>query len=101
MNNNKIIIFIAIIALILIIGVPTILKVRERHNDALYNALDNQIIEAAKKCVNDNKCKEDENIYLKDLYKNKYLKKLVDPITDEYIKESTYVDPMDYKIYYD
>ncbi len=101
MNNNKIVIFIFIISLILIICVPTILKVSERHKDALYTALENKIIEATKKCINENKCSETENVSLKKLYNYNYLEKLTDPITNEYIKESTYVDPIDFKIHYD
>ena len=89
MNNNKIILIIAFVALIIIITVPTILTVEDRHNKALLKTMDNKIIESAKKCLNDNKCDDEDNITLKELYEKKYLTKVINPVTNEYVKDSS------------
>ena len=88
MEKNRIIIYTTIIALILVIGCPTIYKVVKNHNNKLYTISEKRIIEASKKCWNEDKCSND-TITLKELYKNKYLKKQADPITKKYYSESS------------
>lgn len=88
MNKNKVIICTTIIALILIIGCPTIYKVIKNHNNKLYTITEKRIIEAAKKCWNENKCTNDE-ITLKELYDNKYLEREADPVTKKYYSENS------------
>ena len=88
MEKNKVIIYTTIIALIFVIGCPTIYKVVKNHNNKLYMITEKRIVEAAKKCWNEDKC-TGETITLKDLYNNKYLEKQADPITKKYYSESS------------
>lgn len=88
MSKNKVIIYTTIIAIILIIGIPTIYKVVKNHHTKLYTISEKRIIEAAKKCWNEDKCKND-TITLKDLYDLKYLEKEANPVTKKYYAESS------------
>ncbi len=90
MNNNKIMILIAAITMLLVIGIPTVVLVQKRHNEKLYNSMVLKINEAAKKCVDEEVC-QDNKIFIKNLYDNNYLSKLVNPLTNEYISEDDYV----------
>lgn len=90
MNTNKITIIFSVIAIFLIISIPTIYKVVKNHNNDLYKASENKIIEAAKKCYYEEICL-DEKILLKDLYNLEYLDKISNPITKEYYNENSYV----------
>ena len=90
MNTNKITIIGTIIAIILIISIPTIYKVVKDHNEHLYLVVEEKIIEGAKKCFYDNVCTNNE-ITLKELYDNKYLSQISDPVTKEYYNEKSYV----------
>ena len=88
MEKNKVIIYTTIIALIFVIGCPTIYKVIKNHNNKLYTITEKRIIEAAKKCWNEDKCTND-TITLKVLYKEKYLEKQADPVTKKYYNEES------------
>lgn len=88
MSKNKIVIYTTIIALILIIGCPTIYKVIKNHNNKLYTITEKRIIEAAKKCWDENKCTNTE-ITLKELYEKEYLTKQADPVTKKYYSETS------------
>lgn len=90
MNKNKVIISTTIIALILIIGCPTIYKVVKNHKRKLYTITEKRIVEAAKKCWNENKCLNKE-IILKELYENNYLEKEADPVTKKYYNENSII----------
>ena len=81
----------SIIIIILIIAIPTTYKVIKNHNQNLYKVVEDKIVEKAKKCYYDKKCLEDK-ITLKELYKNKYLDKVSDPISKEYYNENSYVE---------
>ena len=91
MKINKIIIISSIIVIILIIGIPTTYKVIKNHNQNLYKVVEDKIIEKAKECYYAEKCL-DEKITLKELYDNKYLDKVSDPITKEYYNDKSYVE---------
>ena len=90
MTTNKITIIGSVIAILLIISIPTIYKVMKNHNDNLYQVVEEKIISAAKKCYYEEKC-NDEKIYLKDLYELEYLDKVSNPITKEYYSDDVYV----------
>ena len=96
MNTNKITIIGSIIAILLIISIPTIYKVIKNHNDNLYEVVEEKILNAAKKCYYDEVCVEDK-ILLKDLYELDYLEKVSNPITKEYYNENSYVLRKDIK----
>lgn len=91
MNTNKITIIFTCISILLIISIPTIYKVVEKHNNDLYVVVENKIIEAAKNCYYDEKCLN-EKILLKDLYDLKYLEEVSNPVTKEYYNENSYVE---------
>lgn len=87
MKNNNFISLIAIIAILLIIIVPSILKVSDNHKQKLYDSKISQVKEKAILCILEKKC-INEKIYLKDLYEYGYIKdKVVNPITKEYFNE--------------
>ena len=94
MNTNKITIIGSIIIIILLISIPTGYKVIKRHNDNLKKVVLDKIIDSAKKCYYEEVCKTDE-ITLKELYENKYLDKVSNPITKEYYNELSYVKRTD------
>ena len=94
MNRNKTIIYITIIALVLIISIPTIYTIVKKHNDRLTAVTHKRIEEAAKECYLKNIC-VDEKITLKQLYENKYLEKESNPITKEYYNEESFVQRKD------
>ena len=90
MNRNKVIINITIVAIILIILIPTVYNTIKTHNDRLIKVTEKRIEEAAKDCYLKDICK-DNKITLKVLYDNKYLEKESNPITKEYYNEESYV----------
>lgn len=90
MNRNKVIINITIVAIILIILIPTVYNIIKKHNNRLIKVTEKRIEEAAKDCYLKDICK-DNKITLKVLYDNKYLEKESNPITKEYYNEDSYV----------
>jgi hypothetical protein len=90
MNTNKYLIIGSIVVVLFIIGIPTTYKVIKNHQNNLIKVVTDKIIIAAKKCHYDEKCSNDK-ITLKELYDNKYLDKLSNPITKEYYNELSYV----------
>jgi len=91
MNTNKITIIVTIIAILLILGIPTVYKVVNNHQNKLYQVVEQKIINSAKKCYYEEKCKE-KKILLKTLYELNYLDKVSNPITKEYYNEESYVE---------
>lgn len=90
MNINKITIIGSIVAILLIISIPTIYKVVKNHQNNLISVVEDKIITAAKQCYFEEKCNDDV-IYLKDLYNLNYLEKISNPITKEYYNENSYI----------
>lgn len=90
MNTNKMTIIGSIIAILLIVLIPTIYKVIKNHYDNLYQVVEEKIISSAKKCYYEEKCL-DENITLKELYALDYLEKVSNPISKEYYNEESYI----------
>ena len=91
MNTNKIIIYITIIAIVLLIGIPTFHKVIKENHRKLYIVSEKLITEAATKCYYEEKCK-DIKITLKELYDNNYLtEEITDPVTKAVYSDSSYV----------
>lgn len=91
MNTNKITIIGSIIAILLIILIPTVYKVIKIHHNNLYQVVEEKVINSAKKCFYEEKCLN-EKIYLKELYELSYLEKVSNPITKEYYNEESYVE---------
>lgn len=90
MNINKIITISGIIIIILLISVPTAYKVLKTHNEHLYEATYEKIINAAKKCYYESICL-DEKTTLKTLYDKEYLERISNPVTKEFYSEESYV----------
>ena len=78
--SKKYIIFSSIAVIFIIIAIPTIYKIIKNYNSKAYLVVEKKIVEAAKKCYQEDKCLEDE-ITLKDLYDNEYLDTMVNPVT--------------------
>ncbi len=90
MNKNSLIIYTTIIAVLIIIIIPTTYTICKRHNDRLLEVSYKRIEEAAKNCYLNDVCLADK-ITLKELYDNKYLMKESNPVTKEYYKDTDYV----------
>lgn len=90
MNTNKITIIGSIMAILLIIGIPTVYKVINNHHNNLYRVVEDKIINSAKKCYYEEVCVNNK-ITLKELYELKYLEKVSDPISKEYYNEESFV----------
>lgn len=90
MNINSFSIYTTIIILVVLLTVPTIHKVNQNHESALYEVTNKKIIEAAITCKNKELCKN-EKITLSELYKNKLLTDMVDPITKQVYSSESYV----------
>ena len=87
MKNNNPVIIISITTLILIILIPTLLKVSYNHKQKIYDSEIAKIKEKATICILEKKC-VNEKIYLKDLVEYGYIKKrIVNPLTNEYFNE--------------
>ena len=90
MNRNKFIINVTVIGIVLIIIIPTTYTIIKNYNNRLITVTTKRIIEAAEKCVKEEKC-DNKEITLKELYEKKYLKKESNPITKEYYNENSYI----------
>lgn len=89
MKNNNIVFFITLLTLILVITIPTILKVSHNHKEKLYNSEIAKIKQKATLCILEKKC-INEKIFLRDLYEYGYIEeKKVNPKTKEYFNEDT------------
>lgn len=95
MVSNKIIFYLTIVAIIVIITIPTIAKVNNVHLERLFKVETLKIKEKAMDCYLKNECKE--KITLKELIDKNYLTRGIDPRTDEYFKDDVYVTIKDYK----
>ena len=78
-----------ILSLLLIAGF-TAYKVINRHNNNLLMVSEKRIVEAALKCVHEDKC-EGDKITLATLYQNNYLEQEINPLTKEIYNQDSYV----------
>lgn len=96
MNRNKIILYIAIIAVFLAVVIPTVYNINVQKQERLYHSMELRVIEASKKCLNAKKCKG-KKVFIKQLIDNKYLKDIINPHTNKKIDENSYVRIKDNK----
>ena len=89
---NKVSIFVTIIIIALMIGIPTYFNIKKDHDNKLIVSIKMEISSAAKDCFLRNICSGNETT-LKFLYDNNLLDKQVNPKTKEYYDENS-------KIYY-
>lgn len=87
---NRIIVFITIIIIVLVIGIPTVINVKKDHEDKLLKVTEYKISEMAKKCFLDEKC-EGNQTTLQQLYDLNYLNKQVNPISKKYYNSSSII----------
>lgn len=90
MNINKITVIGSVFIIAILIIIPTSVKVIKNHNEHLYEAVYDKIIDSAKKCYYDDVCTE-EKITLASLYEKEYLEKVSNPVTKEYYNAESYV----------
>lgn len=92
MNTNKIVVYITIIAILIIVGVPTFYKVVKDNHEKLYIVTNKLVIESAERCYYEEKC-ENEKVTLKELYEKEYIKKeVIDPVSKIVYDEMSYVE---------
>ncbi len=96
MVSNKFIFYLSLIAILLIIAIPTISKINEKHIERLFIVETSKISEKALLCYMENKC-TDSKISLKELIEKEYLVRGIDPRTNEYFKDDVYVIITDHK----
>lgn len=91
MNINKIVIYVTIVTLLFIIGVPTIHKIISINNQKLNLVNEKLVTSQAFKCYYEGKC-NDKKVTLQMLYDNGYLvDDIIDPKTKEVYSTSSYV----------
>lgn len=90
MEKSKIINWLLLFAIAILITVPTIIKVESKRTENEYLVVSNDIIEKANRCYYDKKCLENK-ITLKELIEYKYIEKIVNPKTEEYFSDESYV----------
>ena len=78
-----------IIALLLILGIPTMLKLKEEQDKNIELVITNKIKDSANRCWNTDNCINNK-VYIKELYNMGFLKQIVNPKTKEYISEESY-----------
>ncbi len=88
--SNKLIIYVTLIALILIIGIPTYIKVNNNYETRVILTMKNKIKVKAIQCWNESKCLND-TIYLNELYENGYLEEVINPVTKKAVNDASYV----------
>lgn len=95
---DTIINIVAIIVAILIILIPTTLKIIKTNRDRLHLVTNKRIIEAYQSCVKRYVC-DDEKTTLNYLMENGFLQKEINPVTKEYYNLDSYVikDNNEYK----
>lgn len=89
MNQNKPIVILTSIAAVLIITLPTIFKIYNRHQERLYEVATKKITESAEDCFRAQVCSGHE-ITIGELKNTGYLETdIVNPKTKTYFDEST------------
>lgn len=82
--------FLLIIIAVLLITSFTTYKVITRHNQNIMLVSEKRIVEAAKRCLNEDNC-EGNKITLATLYTQKYLEQEINPLTKEIYNDNSYV----------
>lgn len=90
-KSNKNTTLILIIVIIVVVSLYSGYKVHMQHKDKLYNAMVSKIEEKALKCYNEDICTE-KKITIKELYEKEYLETTINPLNDEYINETSYIE---------
>lgn len=98
MNRNKIIFWLTLFGTVLILGLPTILKIYQNHQDRLCQVATKKIIESAEDCFRDDVCKEPA-VTLGELKSTGYLESdVVDPETKTYFSDDVVLIYDEYQV---
>lgn len=98
MSKNKVILWMTIFGSILIIALPTVLKIYKNHQDRLYQVATKKITETALDCFHDDVC-EEPAVTLSELKKNGYLEfDVVDPETKTYFPDDVVLIYDEYQV---
>ncbi len=92
--SNKKWIILTIVILVIFFGSYITYRVIKDYRAKVYLVSEKRILEAAKKCIDENKCKE-YPILLRDLYENLYLKEESNPLTKEVYNYDSYIENKD------
>ena len=90
MRNNKKWILGTLVVLVLSFGMYISYSVIKEYRNNLILVTEKRIVEAAKKCFDEEKCLQ-YPITLKDLYRFSYLEQEIHPLTKEIYNEESYV----------
>ena len=92
MNTNKIVIYVTIIAITLIISIPTFYKVININQQRLNEVNEKLVTENAFRCYYEGKC-QNKVVTLNDLYNLGYITTdIVDPKTKEIYSKDSFVE---------
>ena len=80
-----------VIAILLILIIPSSYAVYTTHNERLYEVLDKKIVEKAISCYDKKECIT-KIITLQELYDKGYLEEQIDPISKEILDHNTTID---------
>ena len=94
--SNFTIIFFVIIALIIVVGIFTVLKIEKIHEEKLIYSMETTVEYKAERCYLEGICKD--TITLGILYENKYLTEVINPVTKEVIDPNLKLEYIDNKI---
>ena len=90
MELNKIVLALTLIAIVILITVPTINKISKTHLEKKYAVVSKKIKEQAQNCYYQSICKN-TTITIGELIEKGYLEKTIDPYTEEYFADEAYV----------
>lgn len=98
MNKNKIILFLTFIGAILIIVLPTTIKIYQNHMERLYEVATKKILESAEECYQKQICTEPK-ITIGDLKEKGFLKEdVVNPKTKQVFDDSMFLEEKNFKV---
>ncbi|MCI8575722.1 MAG: hypothetical protein HFI09_04555 [Bacilli bacterium] len=97
MSSFKTTFWLTVLATILIIGLPTILKITKNHEERMYLVATKKILESAEACFYDDVC-QDSMISLGDLKQKGYLDDVIDPQTKTYFEDDLMLVYENYRV---
>jgi hypothetical protein len=90
MDKNKVIMYATIVIVILMIAIPSTIKVINTHKERLTSVVVKEIVWKAKDCYYNDSCVDDK-ITLKELYEKTDLQEEINPVTKKKYDEDSYV----------
>lgn len=87
MNNWKTTFWLTVLASLLIIGLPTILRITKNHEERLYLVATKKIFESAEACFYDDVCQTDV-MSLGELKQKGYIEDVINPQTKTYFDDN-------------